>query len=399
MAYGLRSRDTMKTLTGKHIILAVTGSIAAVETIKLAHALRRKGATVQAVMSKAATKIIHPDALTYACETETITRISGMVEHVRYCGDERKGDLFLIAPCTANTISKIAHAIDDTPVTTFATTALGSKMPVIIVPAMHHAMFRHSGLLENLETIKKWGVILVGPRIEEGKAKIANIDAIILECERALMGQPLIGTNILITSGRCEEPVDDVRVLTTRSSGKMGQELAKAAYRLGAQVTIVHRDRIDTVHNIHIDTAASMFHEVTKYLSENKTDIYISAAAISDYAPIKYKGKIPSGHNPSIQLTPLPKILDQAIRKAGVIVAFKIGTDSEEQAASMLSKGISLVAANTSETMGSETGSYTLIDTSGRDKISGTKEEIAHHILEKIIRSHILPPKTNTLPH
>ena len=154
---------TVQTLAGKEIAIGVTGSIAAVETVRLIHALRRKGARVQPVMSTAAQGIIHPDALTYASGRQAITRISGFVEHVTYCGDGGSASLLLIAPCTANTIGKIACGIDDTPVTTFATTALGSGMPVLIVPAMHHSMFRHPAVVRNIRTLESWGVGFARP--------------------------------------------------------------------------------------------------------------------------------------------------------------------------------------------------------------------------------------------
>ena len=147
----------VQTLAGKQIVVAVTGSIAAVEVVKLIHALRRRGAVVQAVMSQAAAGITPPESLTYASGRETITRFSGRVEHVTYCGDGGTADLLLIAPCTANTISKIACGIDDTPVTTFATTALGSGIPVIIVPAMHHSMYRHPAVTEQSAMLRAVG--------------------------------------------------------------------------------------------------------------------------------------------------------------------------------------------------------------------------------------------------
>ena len=384
----------MNPLSGKLILLAVTGSIAAVETIKLAHALRRKGAQVQAVMSDAACRIIHPDALTYACGRETITRISGLVEHVQYCGDEHQADLLLIAPCTANTLSKIACGIDDTPVTTFATTALGSQVPVVIVPAMHHAMFRHIGVMENLSRLRNWGIAIVDPRVEEGKAKIAGIDDIVLHCARELSGKPMAGRRVLITSGRCEEPVDDVRVLTTRSSGKMGQELATAAFLLGADVTIIHRDTAPLVTNIKTSTAASMHKEVVSYLAMHQVDLYISAAAISDYAPVVYEGKIPSGEQISLTLHQLPKILDSALSYPIITVAFKLGEDSVKAASSLLEKGVTMVAANKPDTMGSPEGEYVFIDKEGEVAVSGPKEEIAYHLLHQVIDRYLppLPP-------
>lgn len=384
----------MNPLSGKLIVLAVTGSIAAVETIKLAHALRRKGAIVQAVMSDAATRIIHPDALTYACGRETITRISGMVEHVQYCGDEHLADLLLIAPCTANTLSKIACGIDDTPVTTFATTALGSRVPVIVVPAMHHAMFRHDGVLENLNRLRRWGIGIVDPKIEEGKAKIADIQEIILHGERVLSGRPLKGRQVLITSGRCEEPLDDVRILTTRSSGLMGRELATAAYIMGAEVTIIHHDVHPFVNNIRTTTAASMQNAVISFLENNTVDLYISAAAVSDYAPVRYPGKIPSGDHVTLDLNQQPKILESVLTYPMITVAFKLGDDSETAAEGLLKKGVTLVAANKPETMGSREGEYLLIDKNGKTPIAGSKEEIARCLLDLVVTRY-LPPNTS----
>ena len=183
-------------LMGKLIVLCVTGSIACVETVKLCHALRRKGAEVQAVMSSAACGLIHPDALTYATSRDTITNISGHVEHVTYCGDAGLANLVLIAPATANTISKIACGIDDTPPTTFVTTALGNsreKMPILLVPAMHEAMYRHPALPHHLSLLSQWGITIIHPRIEEGKAKIAENNTIVLACERACSSHSLAG--------------------------------------------------------------------------------------------------------------------------------------------------------------------------------------------------------------
>lgn len=378
---------TVQTLAGKEIVLAVTGSIAAVECVRLIHALRRKGASVQVVMSGAAAGIVSPDALTYACGRPAITRISGMVEHVTFCGDGGSADLLVIVPCTANTISKIACAIDDTPVTTFATTAIGSGMPVIIVPAMHHSMFRHPGLTENIERLEEWGIRILSPRIEEGKAKIADIDEIVLEAERAVMGKPLAGKRVLITSGPCRETVDDVRILTTRSSGTMGKELALQAFRLGADVTIVHGDTIPCVTNINAESAKEMRDAVMNELAiRGGTDIYISAAAISDFVPQKTQGKIKSGKPAIISLIPLPKLLDEVMQEySPFTVAFKIEQKPEAPAKAMLKKGIPVVLMNRPDTMGSSTGAYDLLTSQGSEKLSGSKEEIARDVWNAIL--------------
>jgi len=379
---------TRETLAGKQIVVAVTGSIAAVETVKLIHELRRHGAVVQTVMSEAAAGIITPDALTYASGRPEITRITGLVEHITFCGDEGTADLLLIAPCTANTISKIACAIDDTPVTTFATTAIGRGMPVIIVPAMHHSMFRHPGLTENLHRVGTWGVEIVGPRIEEGKAKIAGIEEIVLRCERAILGRPLGGKRVLITSGPCREPVDDVRILTTRSTGQMGRALALEAFRLGADVTVVHGDTFPCVRNIPAVSARDMHEQVLHTLEEDAgTDIYLSAAAISDFAPERIAGKIPSGKPASIALHPLPKLLDAVRSKYNPFtVAFKIDRKPETKARAMIRQGVDMVLTNTPETMGSSHGDYILLGEKTATRIDGTKEEIARAVWSGILR-------------
>jgi phosphopantothenoylcysteine decarboxylase/phosphopantothenate--cysteine ligase len=379
---------TQETLAGKEIVLAVTGSIAAVETVKLVHTLRRKGATVQPVMSAAAQGIIHPDALTYASGRPAITRLSGLVEHVAYCGDGGSASLLLVAPCTANTLGKIASGIDDTPVTTFATTALGSGIPVLVVPAMHHSMYRHPAVLRNIETLASWGVGFVGPRIEEEKAKIADTGEIVLRCERALLGKPLAGKKVLITGGACREPVDDVRVLTTRSSGRMGQELALAAYRLGADVTLVHNSTLPCVENIPAETSGEMRKAVAKYLRKKSPDLYISAAAISDFAPKKIDGKIKSGKAVKLDLAPLPKLIDHILGNKGTrVVAFKIGRDPLPEARDLISRGAWMVVTNTPESMGSDTGSYRILTGTAKSgtAVSGTKEEIASRIWQAIL--------------
>jgi phosphopantothenoylcysteine decarboxylase/phosphopantothenate--cysteine ligase len=377
----------VQTLAGKQIVVAVTGSIAAVEVVKLIHSLRRSGAVVQPVMSHAASCIIQPDALTYASGRESITRLSGRVEHITYCGDGGSADLLLIAPCTANTLSKIACGIDDTPVTTFATTALGSQKPVIVVPAMHHSMYRHPAVIENIAKLKQWGVEIVDPRIEEGKAKIADCEEIVLRCERAVLGTALSGKKVIITSGSCREAVDDIRVLTTRSSGQMGRALALQAFRLGADVTVIHRDMFPCVNNVFVETADEMRCAVHRCFSERGADIYISAAAISDFAPKRVKGKIPSGKPVNLLLEPLPKVLSEVLQDYNsLIIAFKLGRTPKKMAKKMINQGIAMVLMNSPESMGSARGEYMLLTRNGELPLNGTKEEIANAIWNAVIQ-------------
>jgi phosphopantothenoylcysteine decarboxylase / phosphopantothenate---cysteine ligase len=390
MAYGA-GRDPfmnqVQTLAGKQVVVAVTGSIAAVEVVKLIHSLCRRGAVVQPVMSTAAAGILHPDALTYASGRETITRLSGWVEHVTYCGDGGSADLLLIAPCTANTISKIACGIDDTAVTTFATTAIGSNKPIIIVPAMHHSMYRHPAVVNNIATLRTWGIEIASPRIEEGKAKIADNAEIVLLCERAVLGKPLLGKKVLITSGPCQEPVDDIRILTTRSSGQMGRALALQAFRLGADVTVVHRDTFPCVNNVFAETAEEMRDAVLRCLSEKGADIYISAAAISDFRPERVPGKIPSGKALELKLEPLNKLLSEVLEiYYPLTIAFKLGNKPEKMAKAMIRQGVAMVLMNTPESMGSSQGDYVLLTKDEKTSLSGSKDEISREIWKAVIR-------------
>ncbi|MFZ2471450.1 MAG: bifunctional phosphopantothenoylcysteine decarboxylase/phosphopantothenate--cysteine ligase CoaBC, partial [Methanothrix sp.] len=211
-----------ETLCNKTIVVGVTGSIAAVRVVDLIRDLIRRGADVHVVASAASQQILHPYALEYASANPVITEITGRVEHVQFCGVGGLADLLLIAPATANTIGKMACGIDDTPVTTFATTALGSGKPVAVVPAMHEAMYRHPAVLRNLGALRAMGVTLIDPRIEEGKAKIADNLHVVREVERLLGPADMAGKRIVITSGSNAEAVDPIRILTNRASGKTG---------------------------------------------------------------------------------------------------------------------------------------------------------------------------------
>ena len=317
------------SLKDKTIVLAVTGSIAAVRVVELVRELIRNGADVHAVTTSAAERIIHPDALHYSTGHDVIRELTGKVEHVEFCGLKGLANLLLIAPATANTIGKIANGIDDTPVTTFATTAIGSNIPVIVVPAMHQSMYNHPGVTKNIEKLKSWGICFIDPYIEEGIAKIASNDVILLNVERALGNCKFAGKRILITSGATAEPIDPIRILTNRSSGKTGIELALEAYRRGSEVTLVHRNHLNIpgINEIFVETAEQMTDAVLLELGKGY-DALISAAAISDYTLDAVKDKIKSGEILSLTLRPTRKLIREA-REAHprlVIVGFKAET-------------------------------------------------------------------------
>ncbi len=163
----------------KKIVVGVCGSVAAVETVKLVRELVRRKFSIECVMTNSAKKILHPYVLEWASQNKVIEEITGMIEHVRLCGLEGEASLLLICPATSNTISKIANGIDDTTVTTFAATALGSGIPIVIAPAMHHSMYKNPFISENIKKLEKAGVTVLKPRIAEGKAKLTKIETIV----------------------------------------------------------------------------------------------------------------------------------------------------------------------------------------------------------------------------
>jgi phosphopantothenoylcysteine decarboxylase/phosphopantothenate--cysteine ligase len=210
--------------------------------VELARLLMRHGADVRPVMTKAATELIHPNLLEWATGHRPIIELTGAIEHVDLVGNVAvQADLLLIAPATANTIGKIAAGIDDSPVTTFVTTAFGEGIPVIVVPAMHRSMYDHPFVVENLAKLQKAGFRVLLPRLEEGKAKVASEEQIFRAVQEMLITDldSLRGKRVFITVGRTVEYIDPIRVITNNSSGRMGMALAAAAQRAGALVTVV----------------------------------------------------------------------------------------------------------------------------------------------------------------
>lgn len=384
------------SLAGKTIVLGVTGSIAAVRVVELARELIRNGAEVHAVMTEAARHILHPDALHYATGNPVIIELGGRVEHVEFCGLQGRADLLLIAPATANTIGKIACGIDDTAVTSFATTALGSGTPLIVVPAMHESMYRHPAVVENLYKLKGWGICIIGPRLEEGIAKIAANEEVVLEVERVLGNRSLEQRKVIITGGSTAESLDPIRILTNRASGKTGRELALEAYRRGAEVTLVHRDRLgfSGIKEIFVESAAEMTDAVLSEL-ETGYDILVSSAAIADYTAEPAPEKIKSGGELVLRLKPTRKLIKESREKYPglVIIGFKAetGVGKEEllkrAAETLEGSKLDLIAANDVQRggMGTEDNELYLL---GKEKakarhISGSKRKLAAYILEE----------------
>ena len=320
-------------LDGVNVALGVTGSIAAVKTVELAHELRRRGASVRAVTTDAAEGIVHPWALEFATENPVVDEITGSVEHVELCGREGWADVLLIAPATANTVGKIAAAVDDTPVTTCATTALGAGIPVVVAPAMHEPMYDHPGVLDAIDRVESWGVDFVDPRVEEGKAKIATEDAIALATARAATPDPLADDRVVVTSGATTESVDPTRTLSNRASGKTGRAVARACYLRGADVTVV-RDGSEDLPYASVESVESAAEMLAATLDAvGDADALVSAAAVSDYTVERRDSKIRSGQESlTLELEPTPKLVDD-VRESHPdlpIVGFKAETGGDD---------------------------------------------------------------------
>jgi len=377
-------------LDGVNVALGVTGSIAAVKTVELAHKLRRRGASVRAVTTSAAEGIVHPWALEFATESPVVDEITGSVEHVELCGREGWADVLLIAPATANTVGKVAAAVDDTPVTTCATTALGAGVPVVVAPAMHEPMYDHPGVLSAIDTVEAWGVEFVAPRVEEEKAKIAGEAAIVTGVARATTPDSLAGTHVVVTAGATKEYIDPIRVLTNRASGKTGRAVARACYVRDASVTLVQNGpAVPYADVVEVETADEMVAAARDAC--RTSDAMVSAAAISDFTAEGVEEKIRSGSPLQLELEPTPKLID-SVRETYPdlpIVGFKAETGGDDDAMVAAARevrdrvGLAFVVANDASVMGGDRTRVLLVDDDVAEA-SGSKDQVAGVIADRL---------------
>lgn len=385
-----------RELEGKRIILGITGSIAAVECFKLARELIRHGGDVQAVMSPEAVKLVTTEAMQFATGKEVITDLDGRVQHIDLLGDyEDRADLLLVAPCTANTLSKMALAIDDTAVTTMATVAIGANIPVLVAPAMHLAMFNHPGVQRNVKTLREMGVGLIGPTMIGKKAHVASIDEIVQNVLRRLGPGDLRGKKVLIIGGSSEEPIDQVRVITNRSSGETAICLAQTAFRRGAEVELWTGRMSVPVPGYFKCRSFRRVEELLGMVDEIDHDAVIVPAALSDYAPISTPGKIPSGSKTiALKLTGLPKVLPAIRPRTRVLIGFKaeIGVSSEEligRARARLEEyDLDLIAANDLSDVKEGATRTRLVRPDGEmEPFEGSKMELAERLMDEVQRA------------
>jgi phosphopantothenoylcysteine decarboxylase/phosphopantothenate--cysteine ligase len=283
-----------KQLEGKKIVLCITGSVAAYRAIDLARLLMRHSADVHAVMTEStASMLLNPEIMKWATGNDVVTKLTGNLEHI-ILADYGMSDLIIVYPCTANTLGKVAAGIDDTPVTSILSVALGSKIPIIVAPAMHEAMYENIFVQQNVSKLKEH-MVFIEPKIEGGKAKVADPEHILnasisVFCNKA----SLSGKRVLVTAGSTIEYIDPIRVITNLSSGKMGIAIAQEAERMGATVTLVYGHGTlspETGRIVRVNTAEEMYKAVVSELSSTRHDIAVMAAAVADFAPAKRSDK------------------------------------------------------------------------------------------------------------
>jgi len=395
-------------LQGRKIVLCITGSVAAYKAIDLARLLMRHGADVHAVMTESTSSLLlTSEMMKWATGNDVVTKLTGDLEHIMLA-DYGKSDLILVYPCTANTISKMANGIDDTPVTSVLSVALGSKIPIMVAPAMHEAMYENKFIRENVRRLREHGVILVGPNVAEGKAKVTEPSQILDEALNILSGGPLSGKNVLVTAGSSIEHIDPIRVITNMSSGKMGIAIAQEAKKMGASVTLIYGHGSTEPDEFHdgrvsrVSTSKEMHDAVVSELGAKRYDIAIMAAAVADFAPVKRSSKKIDTRAGKIELSLVStkKIVDEIkkISKDTLLVAFKAdynvseSTLIEKAFSKLQESGADLVVANDLGRKGSGVGSdrneVFIVDK--RKKVIHvplqTKAAVARKILQNVAR-------------
>jgi phosphopantothenoylcysteine decarboxylase/phosphopantothenate--cysteine ligase len=355
----------MNTLfTGKHILLGVTGSIAAYKAAELASRLTQLGGKVSVILTEAACQFVTP--LTFQSVTGQRAYVDadlwGSEGHVQHIGLGHGADLLVIAPASANTIARLAHGIADN---LLSVTALAARCPLVVAPAMDGGMYSHPATQANLEILHQRDAVIVGPaegHLASGLSGVGRMTepAEIIGHLRLVLARsgPLAGYKILVTAGGTQEPLDPVRAITNRSSGKQGFALAQAALDLGAQVTLVtgpvSLDPIIGARQVAVRTAQEMLEAVLGEIPG--TSALVMAAAVADFRPAfqsEQKIKKESGI-PEIKLEPTPDILHSvASQKAQtgypkVLVGFAAESQSllENASRKLQAKHLDLIVAN-----------------------------------------------------
>ncbi|HEY82537.1 MAG TPA: bifunctional phosphopantothenoylcysteine decarboxylase/phosphopantothenate--cysteine ligase CoaBC [Dehalococcoidia bacterium] len=389
-------------LAQKTVVLGITGGIAAYKAADIASKLTQAGAKVEVVMTESATKFIAPLTLRNITGRPVITDLfEPAAEHsLEHIALAEATDVVLIAPATANTIAKLAAGIADNMLTCLV---LATKAPVIVAPAMNDNMFQNPATKDNLARLKARGFVIIEPgygRLASGKigwGRLAEIETIIGTVKQMLGRKgDLAGKRIVVTAGGTQEPIDPVRHIGNRSSGKMGYAVAEAARDRGAEVTLVTAPTSLAqpvgVEVVPVQTAGQMKEAVAKAVA--KADALIMAAAVADYqpksiSPAKIKKEAPTL---TLELVRTPDILTEV---KGDFLKVGFAAESEDVIANakekLKKKGLDLIVANditsAESGFGTDTNKVTIIDRNGKVESLPllSKREVADKILDKVV--------------
>jgi phosphopantothenoylcysteine decarboxylase/phosphopantothenate--cysteine ligase len=396
----------MSIFSGKHILLGVTGSIAAYKAADLASKLTQAGAQVDVLLTPGAEKFVTP--LTFQSLTGrkayTDADLWGGEAHVLHVGLGHSADLLVIAPCTANTLAKIARGLADNLLTI---TALAARCPILIAPAMDVGMYEHPATQENVRILAERGVTFAGP--DEGRMASGLVGrgrfvepAELLGHIRLLLGREggLAGRKVVVTAGGTQEPLDPVRVLTNKSSGKQGYALAQAALDAGATVVLVSTPTALTppvgARLVRVQTAEEVKEAVLAEAAG--ADALVMAAAVADFRPKNTAADKLKKRNgiPQIELEAAPDVLlavaGLGSRRPRAVIGFAAESrDLVENAVSKLtSKNLDMIAANDVSApdagFGVDTNRITLLFADGRQEALPlmSKEQAAEIIIERL---------------
>lgn len=383
------------------MLLGVSGGIAAYKAALVARSLASAGAEVSVILTENATRFVGADtfsALTGAPAHTSLWERPGEVLHVRLA---READVALVAPATANVLAKLAHGLADD---LLSATLLEATCPLVVAPAMHTGMWEHPATQGNVRTLRERGARIVGPASgplahgDEGLGRLAEPEDIVAAVRAALAPQDLGGRRILITAGPTHEPIDPVRFLGNRSTGRMGVAIAEEALARGASVTIVFGPGTVTLPTgaevVRVETAEQMRDAVLARLDGH--DAVVMAAAVADFRPkeiTETKLKKEAGV-PELLLEPTPDILAElGDRRSGqVLVGFAAETDELESAgrAKLAAKHLDLIVVNRvgreGTGFGSETNEAMLLSADGDDEplATSTKSELARVVADRL---------------
>lgn len=346
-----------RPLSGRRIVLGVSGGIAAYKAVEICRRLVDLGAHVVPVMTSGADKFIGRTTLSALASEPVQTSLWDEASPIPHTKLGQNADLVLVAPATARVIAGYAHGLSTDLLTNVL---IATRAPVVVCPAMHTEMWEHPAVQDNIALLRRRGVHVVEPEEgrlaggDSGKGRLAAPDVVVDAVRRVLGPRDLEGRSIVVTAGGTREPIDAVRVIANRSSGKQGYAVAEEAVRRGASVTLVttvDREAPAGVHVIEVETAAEMQAALEERIRD--ADVVVMAAAVADFRPIRCEsGKIKKDLGvPDIRLEPTPDILGSlGARKAPgqILVGFAAETSDliENATSKMRRKNLDLMVAN-----------------------------------------------------